>query len=112
MGRVSGRLDLAALSGTVIRVNGALGALPTDAFAVGFGPEDPDNVAFTVRPGVGALVDGVVLSAGPMTIGGAGSPEGVRAAPVGSLYLRSDGGAGTSLYVKQAGAGNVGWVAK
>lgn len=41
-----------------------------------------------------------------------GSPEGVIASPVGSLYSRADGGAGTSLYVKEAGAGNVGWVAK
>jgi hypothetical protein len=45
-------------------------------------------------------------------IPGAGSPEGVVTAPVGSLYLRSDGGAGTTLYVKQSGTGNTGWVAK
>lgn len=43
---------------------------------------------------------------------GAGSPEGVLTAGVGSLYLRSDGGAGTTLYVKESGAGNTGWVAK
>jgi hypothetical protein len=44
---------------------------------------------------------------------GAGSPEGVLAAPVGSLYLRSDGGAATTLYVKETGAaGNTGWTAK
>jgi len=45
-------------------------------------------------------------------IAGTGSPEGVRSAPVGSLYLRSDGGAATSLYVKETGTGNTGWVAK
>jgi len=44
--------------------------------------------------------------------GGAGSPEGVVTAPVGSLYLRSDGAAATTLYVKESGAGNTGWVAK
>ena len=43
---------------------------------------------------------------------GAGSPEGVVSAPVGSLYSRTDGGAGTSLYVKESGTGNTGWVAK
>lgn len=43
---------------------------------------------------------------------GTGSPEGVVTAPVGSLYLRSDGGASTTLYVKQSGTGNTGWVAK
>jgi hypothetical protein len=43
---------------------------------------------------------------------GAGSPEGVVTAAVGSLYTRTDGGAGTTLYVKESGAGNTGWVAK
>lgn len=43
---------------------------------------------------------------------GAGSPEGVVLAPVGSLYSRTDGGAGTTLYVKESGVGNTGWVAK
>ena len=44
--------------------------------------------------------------------GGTGSPETVVTAPVGSLYLRSDGGAGTTLYVKETGTGNTGWVGK
>jgi hypothetical protein len=43
---------------------------------------------------------------------GTGSPEGVKTAPVGSLYSRTDGGASTTLYVKQSGTGNTGWVAK
>lgn len=43
---------------------------------------------------------------------GAGSPEGVVGALVGSLYLRTDGGAGTCLYVKESGSGDTGWVAK
>jgi hypothetical protein len=43
---------------------------------------------------------------------GAGSPEGVVMAPVGASYHRTDGGAGTSLYVKESGSGNTGWVAK
>ena len=43
---------------------------------------------------------------------GAGSPEGVVAAPVGTIYLRTDGGTGTTLYVKESGTGNTGWVAK
>lgn len=43
---------------------------------------------------------------------GTGSPEGVVTAVVGSLYMRRDGGAGTSLYVKESGTGNTGWVAK
>lgn len=43
---------------------------------------------------------------------GAGTPEGVVSAPVGSLYTRTDGGASTTLYVKESGTGNTGWVAK
>ena len=43
---------------------------------------------------------------------GSGSPESVVTAPVGSMYTRSDGGAGTTLYVKESGTGNTGWVAK
>lgn len=43
---------------------------------------------------------------------GNGSPEGVVTAPVGSLYSRRDGGAGSALYVKENGTGNTGWVAK
>lgn len=43
---------------------------------------------------------------------GAGSPEGVVAGPVGCVYYRTDGGAGTTLYVKESGTGNTGWVGK
>lgn len=40
-----------------------------------------------------------------------GTPEGVITANVGALYLRQDGAAGTSLYIKQSGTGNTGWTA-
>jgi hypothetical protein len=43
---------------------------------------------------------------------GAGSPETVVAAGIGSLYTRTDGGASTTLYVKESGTGATGWVAK
>lgn len=42
---------------------------------------------------------------------GTGTPEGSVTAPVGSLYMRTDGGAGTTLYAKETGAGNTGWQA-
>lgn len=45
-------------------------------------------------------------------LAGAGSPEGAITAAVGSLYTRTDGGAGTTLYVKQSGNGATGWAAK
>lgn len=43
---------------------------------------------------------------------GSGSPESVVTAPVGAVYHRTDGGAGTSFYVKESGSGNTGWVSK
>lgn len=43
---------------------------------------------------------------------GTGTPEGVVTAGVGSIFLRTDGGAGTTLYVKQSGTGNTGWTGK
>jgi hypothetical protein len=43
---------------------------------------------------------------------GSGSPEGVVTAPIGSIYTRTDGGAGTTLYVKEANTSANGWVAK
>lgn len=48
---------------------------------------------------------------GPSTVG-TGSPEGVITAAVGATYHRTDGGASTSFYVKESGAGNTGWVGK
>lgn len=43
---------------------------------------------------------------------GTGTPEGAVTAPQGSLFLRTDGAASTTLYVKTSGAGNTGWTAK
>lgn len=44
---------------------------------------------------------------------GTGSPEGVVVANRGRMYLRTDGGAGTTMYVKESNdGGNTGWVAK
>lgn len=41
---------------------------------------------------------------------GTGSPAGVVVANIGTLYLRSDGGASTTLYVKEADNGAAtGW---
>lgn len=55
---------------------------------------------------------GFTLPGGITWTNGSGSPEGVVTAPVGSLYSRNDGGANTTLYVKESGTGNTGWVAK
>ena len=48
----------------------------------------------------------------PLIETGSGSPEGVITASPGRIYTDSDGGASTTLYVKESGTGNTGWVAK
>ena len=52
------------------------------------------------------LASGVIIRAGT------GTPEGAVTAAVGSIFMRTDGGAATSLYVKETGSGNTGWVGK
>ena len=47
-----------------------------------------------------------------LLLSGAGTPEGVVVAEPGTLYLDTDGGAATTLYVKEANSTNLGWVAK
>jgi trimeric autotransporter adhesin len=42
---------------------------------------------------------------------GTGSPEGVVTAGAGSVWSRTDGSTNTSLYRKESGVGNTGWVA-
>jgi hypothetical protein len=55
---------------------------------------------------------GVLFSGNVLWRTGAGTPEGAVTAPVGSMYTDTTGGAGTTLYVKESGAGNTGWVGK
>jgi hypothetical protein len=43
---------------------------------------------------------------------GLAAPNGVVTAPTGSLYSKTAGGAGATLWVKESGSGNTGWVAK
>ncbi len=43
---------------------------------------------------------------------GAGSPLNVVTAPIGSVYFQSDGGAGTTFWVKEAAVDATGWVGK
>lgn len=60
-----------------------------------------------------ASIEQVYFGSGLASISsGTGSPEGAVAANVGSLWLRTDGGAATTLYVKESGLGNTGWIAK
>lgn len=55
-----------------------------------------------------------LLSFGLVTVSsGLGSPQGSVVAYIGSVYLRSDGGATTTFYVKELNQGSsTGWIAK
>jgi hypothetical protein len=81
---------------SIVRVDGTAARVVT----VNAGPRGPagttDYNELTNRP----------------TLAGAGVPEGVVVAAIGVLYINTDGGAGTTLYVKESGAGNTGWAAK
>lgn len=67
-----------------------------------------------LAPANGHAFSGPVAVSGTVVgmMAGSGTPEGAVTAPVGWLYLRTDGGASTTLYVKESGTGNTGWVAK
>jgi hypothetical protein len=93
---------------------------------------DPSSVVDLKRSGTGTIetfstdytteIGGIIdrpIRADSLTIDnackvltGTGSPEGVIAAPVCSLFLRQDGTPTTTLYVKTTGTGNTGWTAK
>jgi hypothetical protein len=87
--------------GTNVRVVDCLdvsATLPTGVSRV----DGTNTQATNFRPGAGTAT----------WTSGTGTPEGAVAAAIGSLFTRTDGGANTTLYVKESGSGNTGWVAK
>lgn len=91
---------------------GAADPLPTR-----FQSQDADGIVEVLHSGITARAGfklcpfGVTDANGAYFGAGNGSPEGVVTCLRGS-YIRLDGGAGTTLYVKESGTGNTGWVAK
>lgn len=71
------------------------------------------DLGTSVLPFQGAYLNGAVgLFLGDREIfSSSGSPEGISNGNIGALYLRTDGGSGTTLYTKISGAGNTGWEA-
>lgn len=65
---------------------------------------EPIQLVGGSRKGAGSYLAGVLA--------GSGSPESTITANVGTAFMRTDGGAATTLYVKESGTGNTGWVAK
>ena len=66
-----------------------------------------------IEPPTVAPYGAIVSVGGALIQSGFGSPNSVLVGNPGDLYLNKSGGAGTSVYVKESGAGtNTGWVAK
>ena len=78
------------------------------------GTADPSVVMVDVPMGtrIWDFKAGIKLAGGPTITSGSNTPEGAVTAPVGSLFTRTNGGANTTLYVKESGTGNTGWIAK
>ena len=54
-----------------------------------------------------------VVMGGARVLAGTGTPVSIVVGDIGDLYCRKDGGANTTLYVKESGSGtSTGWVAK
>nr|WP_247739092.1 right-handed parallel beta-helix repeat-containing protein [Bacillus sp. 165] len=100
---------------------------PTSGYknaAIEFYSNDPAPQKFTLIGNTitNSITDLVLPSSLKYCIGGTygqvglytgnGSPEGILTLPVGSIYLNNTGGTSTTIYVKQTGTGNTGWIAK
>lgn len=101
----SGQIDACISGGAALRLNrqGSTGTIEAYFQA--------DNLVGAVNAMASSIQ--ILLDAGNNVIiaTGAGSPEGVLTAGVGSLYLNRSGGTDTTLYTKNSGASNTGWVA-
>jgi hypothetical protein len=93
-GSLTGLTDLGSHPASAVSAN-------TTNFTAGIIPVDPSGET-TVQLALDAVDAKIKM--------GTGSPESVVTADIGSIYLRTDGSAGTSLYKKESGSGNTGWV--
>lgn len=105
---------IADLKDMIETVSGAA-ALPTNSaeLAASLSDETGSGLAvFATSPSFSTQISTpkVVWTGAVIDVYGIGSPEGAISASIGSVYRRTDGGASTSLYVKESGAGNTGWV--
>jgi len=95
---VCGRVLIAGVEGTISLFSTLTG-----------GDTSPSGGTLTVDSLAATFV---VIGGTAAILSGTGTPEAVVVAPGGSMFLRTDGGAGTTLYIKESGVGNTGWVAK
>jgi hypothetical protein len=93
-----------ASTNNYLNIGGVLkGSMSTGAFSLTTAAAGAASLAVaSILPGAGTAI----------WTSGSGTPEGAVTAPVGSLFTRTNGGAGTTLYVKESGSGNTGWIGK
>lgn len=122
--------DVAGLIGALAQP--VIGSTATDPILQGVPTGNGTVTSVTVVAGTNLTGGGTVTSAGSITLNvtgapsftsvsvngakwsaGNGTPEGAVIGSIGDLFSRKDGGAVTTLYVKESGAAtNTGWVAK
>ena len=110
-------------SQTVFNIAGASTTLGT-AYLVAVDGITQDSANYTITAGspytltISTVPNGSVIVITSLTVGlanwitGFGSPNGVVTAPTGSVYTNLTGGSLSTLYVKESGSGNTGWIAK
>jgi hypothetical protein len=114
-----------AFVGTEVTTTGAYLLAPQLTVSGGFYPAETVTMMVT-SPWQGTpqlqdqswVIAASLISSNPyipawQVISGVGSPNGVVSGSPGALYVNTSGGSGTTLYVKESGAGtNTGWVGK
>jgi len=108
---------------TIFDIAGALTTLAT-AYLVTIDGITQDSANYTITSGspytltISTVPNGSFIVITSLTAGlanwitGFGSPNNVITAPTGSIYTNLNGGSLSTLYVKESGAGNTGWIAK
>jgi hypothetical protein len=98
-------------NGQFLRWNAASGQWEAANDRIILGSQTDYGAQYALQVTGASLFNTGVNVQGCWVYAGAGSPEGTLTAPPGSLYFNASGGAGTSVYIKESGYGNTGWVA-
>lgn len=106
-GTVSGGATFDAITLSNPTLSGSITGSPTWPSPGVIGAGTPSAGTFSTVTATGCVfVGGTSIK----VCSGSGTPEGAITAPVGSLFLRSNGSTGTTFYIKETGSGNTGWV--
>src|SRR5678815_3387961 len=108
IGNVIARVNKATMDGFDLDKDGT--GVAKQVTCIGNEPRNLTNVWVT-HPAVPTLIGGNRLGAGAL-YSCTNTPEGAITENIGAMALRRNGGAGTTLYIKESGTGNTGWTAK